>query len=134
VRVLAADLGHALGTCAHLGSLRRTACGAFEVKTAVRLDDLEIAAREGRLPLLSPSAALEGFRAVVVDERTIHSIRHGQQWALGTLGAPREASEVVRVADRGGALVAIATATPDATTWQLARVFGADTLPSGAAG
>jgi hypothetical protein len=31
-------------------------------------------------------------------------------------------------------LVAIATATPDATTWQLARVFGADTLPSGAAG
>jgi tRNA pseudouridine55 synthase len=123
VRVLADDLGHALGTVAHLATLRRTACGPFEVTVAVRLDALETAAVAGRLPLLTPSAALAGLRAVVADDRTIGSIRRGQQRALATLGRPRTAGEIVRVASRGGDLVAVATATPDGEAWQLARVW-----------
>ncbi len=125
VRVLAEDLGRALGTCAHLASLRRTVCGAFTVSAAVRLDDLEAALAEDRLPLLSPSLALGALRAVTVDERTSVSIRRGQQWALERLGPPKASSETVRVADPGGGLIAIVTAT-EGGTWQLARVFAAD--------
>lgn len=125
VRVLADDLGRALGTRAHLASLRRTVCGAFAVSSAVRLDDVEAVAAEGRLPLLSPSAALGELRAVTVDERTSLSIRRGQQWALDRLGPPKASSETVRVADDDGGLIAIATSTAGGT-WQLARVFAAE--------
>ena len=124
VRVLAHDLGAALGVGAHLATLRRTACGPFDVRDAVILYDLEAAAREERLPLLSPSAALAGLRAVVADERTIGSIRRGQQRALGALGPPRAGGEVVRVASVAGDLIAIAAATSDGSAWQLARVWG----------
>lgn len=123
VRVLAEDLGRALGTVAHLAALRRTSCGPFEIREAVRLDDLAAAAEAGRLPLMTPSAALGALRAVEVDGGTIASIRRGQQRVLGALGSPREAGEVVRVASRDGELVAIATATPDGSSWQLARVM-----------
>jgi tRNA pseudouridine55 synthase len=123
VRVLAHDLGAALRTGAHLTSLRRTACGPFDVRAAVTLDDLEAAAMDGRLPLLAPSAALAGLRAVVADERTIGSIRRGQQRALGALGRPRMGGEMVRVASVAGELVAIAAATSDGSSWQLARVW-----------
>jgi tRNA pseudouridine55 synthase len=132
VRVLAHDLGRALGTVAHLETLRRTACGPFEVTAAVRLEDLEGLAAEGRLPLLSPSAALGGLRAIVVDERTIGSLRRGQQRALAALGRPHGAGENVRVASRTGDLVAIATATADGSAWQLARVLVEDLAQSGA--
>lgn len=131
VRVLAHDLGQALGTGAHLETLRRIACGPFEVTAAVCLDDLEQAAAEDRLPLLTPSAALAGLRAVVADERTIGSIRRGQQQALGALGRPRAGGEIVRVASREGELVAIAAATADGAAWQLARVWGCDPMCDG---
>lgn len=123
VRVLAEDLGRALGTVAHLSSLRRTSCGPFELPGAVRIDDLEALAGEGRLPLLSPSTALGALRAVEVDRGVVVSIRRGQQRALGVLGAPREAGEVIRVASSDGELVAIATATADGSKWELARVM-----------
>ncbi len=129
IRVLASDLGNALGTCAHLHTLRRTACGAFDLTAAVSLDDLEHAAAEGRLPLVKPAAALAELRAVVVDERTSLSIRRGQQWALERLGPPEAVSETVRVADRAGSLIAIVTATAEGA-WQLARVFAAENLVS----
>jgi tRNA pseudouridine55 synthase len=41
VRVLAADLGDAVGVGAHLGSLRRTRVGPFTVEASVPLDALE---------------------------------------------------------------------------------------------
>jgi tRNA pseudouridine55 synthase len=123
VRVLAQDLGEALGTGAHLATLRRTACGPFDIRNAVRLDALERAVAEQRLPLLAPSAALGALRAVQVDGRTVTSIRRGQQRALGALGRPQGAGEVVRVASQDGRLVAIAAATPDGAGWQLARVM-----------
>jgi len=52
VRVLAEDLGRALGCGAHLGALRRTASGAFDVATAIDLDALAAltdAERDARL-------------------------------------------------------------------------------------
>jgi len=125
VRVLAHDLGLALGTGAHLATLRRTACGAFEVAAALALDALADAAAEDRLPLLTPSAALAGLRAVVADARTIGAIRRGQQRALDNLGRPRAVAEVVRVESGAGELIAIAAAASDGVSWQLARVWTA---------
>jgi tRNA pseudouridine55 synthase len=57
VRSLAADLGRAVGTLAHLASLRRTAVGRFVEADAHRLEDL---AGEGKLAaaVLDPAAAM----------------------------------------------------------------------------
>ena len=41
VRTLAQDIGAALGCGAHLGALRRTQVGTFDVSAAIGLDDLE---------------------------------------------------------------------------------------------
>jgi tRNA pseudouridine55 synthase len=58
VRSLAADLGRAAGTLAHLASLRRTAVGRFTEAAAHRLEDL---AGAGRLAaaVLDPAAAMD---------------------------------------------------------------------------
>ena len=57
VRSLAADLGRALGTLAHLASLRRTAVGRFTEAEAHSLEEL---AGPGRLEaaVLDPAAAM----------------------------------------------------------------------------
>jgi tRNA pseudouridine55 synthase len=57
VRALARDLGHALGTVAHLTSLRRTRSGMFSLDHAARADDPPDALREAIVPL-AESAAL----------------------------------------------------------------------------
>ena len=58
VRVLAADLGRALGSLAHLAALRRTAVGAFTEDAAHTLDELERAGAALHELLLSPAAAM----------------------------------------------------------------------------
>jgi tRNA pseudouridine55 synthase len=57
VRALAADLGRALGTLAHLATLRRTAVGSFAEDDAHNLEDL---AGAGKLEaaVLDPAAAM----------------------------------------------------------------------------
>jgi tRNA pseudouridine55 synthase len=59
VRVLAADLGRALGGGAHLRGLRRSAVGPFTVARARPVDDLE---------LLPPLAAVSHLDRVAVDD------------------------------------------------------------------
>jgi tRNA pseudouridine55 synthase len=121
VRTLAADLGAALGCGAHLAALRRTGFGPFGVEHAVALGALEERAAAGTLPLLSPSAAMTTYRAIVADPALISAIRHGRQHALSALGSPRTPAEVVRIESADGALIAVAEAT--ATDWRLARVI-----------
>ncbi|TMA82770.1 MAG: tRNA pseudouridine(55) synthase TruB [Deltaproteobacteria bacterium] len=121
VRVLAHDLGAALGTGAHLATLRRTAFGPFSLADAVPLHDVEERATRGTLPLLTPSAAMTGFRAIVADAPLIAAIRDGRQQALRALGAPHAADEVVRIESADGVLIAVAAAVDDG--WRLARVM-----------
>jgi len=54
VRVLAEDLGVALGTCAHLAALVRTGTGGFDLADAVGLDAIEAMAPDDRPALLRP--------------------------------------------------------------------------------
>lgn len=123
VRVLAQDLGRALGTGAHLVVLRRTASGPLTLEHAVSLEAFEALVAGGRRPeVLAPSAALEHLRAVVVDSSTVTAIRRGQQHALSRLGRPHVATERVRVESDDGALVAIAE-SGQGGAWHLARVL-----------
>lgn len=68
VRVLAEDLGRALGGGAHIRRLRRTSVGPFTLDDARPLESIEA------LPMLE---AVRGFDRVVVDEDTEAAIRVG---------------------------------------------------------
>jgi tRNA pseudouridine55 synthase len=58
VRVLAEDIGQALGCGAHLAGLRRTATGGFEIDEAVSLEMLEAMLPAARDAALRPPATL----------------------------------------------------------------------------
>ena len=80
IRVLAEDLGAALGTCAHLAALRRTGSGAFRLDDAVTLERLEAmdepAARDALLlPVDAPVASLP---ALVVDAVSAAALMQGR--------------------------------------------------------
>ncbi len=80
VRVLADDLGHALGGGAHLRKLRRTSVGAFTLADATSLEDVTV------IPM---AEAVRGFPIVRVDEATEAAIRVGavlDSDALGVAG------------------------------------------------
>ena len=67
IRSLAADLGTALGGCAHLASLVRLRVGAFTLADATPLDVLV----EDPVPhVLSPAVALRGMESVTRRRRT----------------------------------------------------------------
>ena len=72
VRVLAADLGAALGGGAHLRNLRRTAVGPFGVDHARALDEL------GPDAVLPPAAAVAHLPTAVVDDAAAGLVRHGR--------------------------------------------------------
>ncbi len=79
VRVLAEDIGRALGCGAHLTALRRTATGGFDLADAVALDRLEAMSEAERLAALRPAAALvSGLPALSLDESAGRRFRQGQ--------------------------------------------------------
>ena len=71
VRVLAADLGTALGGGAHLRNLRRTRMGSFGAEEAHLVDEL------GPAIVLTPAEALRHLDQVVVRIRDRSSVARG---------------------------------------------------------
>jgi tRNA pseudouridine55 synthase len=80
VRVLAADLGVALGGGAHVRKLRRTAVGPWTEEQAVSLDSLD------RNSLLPPVAALPWMDRVTVAEEVAADVAHGKVLEAASLG------------------------------------------------
>lgn len=79
IRVLAEDLGRALGCGAFMQALRRTRIGSFEIAQAVTLDEIERVSVEARDRRLLPSdCLLSGFPKVVLDRESAYYIRQGQ--------------------------------------------------------
>ncbi|HMK69124.1 MAG TPA: tRNA pseudouridine(55) synthase TruB [Stellaceae bacterium] len=79
VRVLAEDLGEALGCGAHLAALRRTATGGFRLQDALTLDALEAMEDARRLASLLPAAALVAdLPRLDVGEAQCRRLRQGQ--------------------------------------------------------
>ena len=80
IRALARDLGRALGSAAHVTSLRRLSVGQFHVDHAISLDFLEklthsAAAFEHLHPVLS---ALDDIPALPISRAEATKLRHGQ--------------------------------------------------------
>ena len=80
MRALARDIGHALGTCAHVVALRRTAVGPFAEAHAILLESIEAlrhsaAALEHLLPV---EAALDDIPALALTEAEANRLRCGQ--------------------------------------------------------
>jgi tRNA pseudouridine55 synthase len=71
VRVLAADLGQALGGGAHLRNLRRTRIGSFDVGQGHTVETLTQA------HVLSPAQALRDLAQVELDADTARAVSHG---------------------------------------------------------
>jgi len=107
VRVLAADLGRALGPGAHLTALRRTASGPFHASAALPLDEVLRRLEVGQsLPFVSLSDALAHLPGIEVPEIVANALRRGQRVAWQDLpGAPAAGS--IRVLEAGLGLVAV---------------------------
>jgi tRNA pseudouridine55 synthase len=97
IRVLAEDIGNRLGCGAHLGGLRRTATGGFQLDAAVTLPALEAMDEAARLAvLLPPDAPLAGLprvdldagaeRAIVAGQRPLVAVADGRYRVYGAAG------------------------------------------------
>ncbi len=89
VRTLIEDLGAALGTCAHVVSLRRTMAGPFGISDAITLEALEEAGPGSPLArerLLAPDAGVPGLPSVQLSAAEADRLRHGQTVATPAPG------------------------------------------------
>ena len=126
VRVLAADLGRALGTVAHLERLRRTMVGPFTIERARTPEALENAPA-GEWNLIPIARALEGLRRVRLGGPGIAALRHGRQDVLREL-PPGDDGEAALVLDDGGEVAAIVEMTPPPAGWRLVRLIAGHDL------
>jgi len=99
VRVLAADVGRALGGGAHLRHLRRTAIGAFGLDRAQPLDAI------GPDSVLAPAAVVSHLERCIVDAGLAAVVAHGRVLGLEALGAAGDGPWAVL--DERGALLAV---------------------------
>src|SRR5262245_59184984 len=82
IRSLAADLGTALGGCAHLAALRRLAVGSFTIDEAHTVDAIDGSPAE---MLLTPREAMRDLEAIVVEGEEARAIAHGATFAARTI-------------------------------------------------
>jgi len=111
VRTLAHDIGQRLGCGAHLYGLVRTAVGEFTLARALRLEDFEALARDGRAAeaLLPLSEALPEMPALRLSEPDVRRVIHGH--AIPGRGFPHRT--YVRLVDAWGRLVAVGESEPE---------------------
>jgi tRNA pseudouridine55 synthase len=102
IRTLAADLGVALGGCAHLESLRRTRVGSFTLEESHPLIEIEA---DPPAAVLAPSVAMRDLESVAVDEETARAVRHGATFTAGALSTAGDGPYAVVDAD--GMLLAV---------------------------
>ncbi|MEM7247999.1 MAG: tRNA pseudouridine(55) synthase TruB [Acidobacteriota bacterium] len=106
VRVLAEELGEALGVPAHLAALRRTAAGPFTLEQAVSGDELTRESAEGAL--LSLTDVPLGMPELCVDAGGRRAFLHGQAVTGETI--TKEGDTMV-VKDGEGALLGVGRVT-----------------------
>jgi tRNA pseudouridine55 synthase len=123
VRVLAADLGRAAGTGAHLTALRRTASGPFQLEQAMTLAQLEDRVDRGEaLPFISPATALAHLPGVRAGEAEARALGQGQRVPAAAFGLPAASRGRVRILREDDSLLAVAELTAEGA--QPLRVFG----------
>jgi tRNA pseudouridine55 synthase len=103
IRVLAEDLGRALGGGAHVANLRRTRIGSFGPAEMRTLDQI------GPDSVLAPAAAMRDLDAVTVEPDAVASIRTGLPLDKVPLGAAGDGPWALL--DGAGNLLAVYEAT-----------------------
>lgn len=111
IRVLAEDIGRALGCGAHLAGLRRLATGPFPITEAVTLAALAALSETARESRLLPVDALVGhLPAVTLDAAEARRVAQGQSTRCPDAVAGR-----VRAYGPGGAFLGVGVVGPDGT-------------------
>jgi tRNA pseudouridine55 synthase len=109
IRTLCADIGEMLGMGAHLTGLVRTRSGRFIIEQSVTLDKLAdmTNASMREQGFISTSEALADFPMVQISEMDSSKVMHGNQVPCPEYFA-HTTSDIVRLQDRGGKLLALA--------------------------
>ena len=90
VRVLGEDIGAALGCGAHLGALRRTRIGAFDLAGAIGVEELErLGPGERRARLLPVDTLLQALPRIDLDRQASERLEHGGKVACDAASAER---------------------------------------------
>jgi tRNA pseudouridine55 synthase len=112
IRVLAADIGQALGCGAHLAGLRRTRVGDLDLGAAVTLAQLEALDEGGRAGCLQPvDTLLRSLPAATLKGDEAECFRHGNPVDL-----PAGLSGKIRVYV-DGRLIGVGEPAPDGRLW-----------------
>lgn len=104
IRALAADLGAALGGCAHVQTLRRTRIGSFTLEDARPLEDIEA---DVPAALLSPRAAMRDLIEVPADAEIARGVAHGTVYPAAGLEPSASAPGPFAVIGPEGDLLAV---------------------------
>ena len=120
IRSIAHDIGEAMGSHAHLVSLRRIRLGPFSVERATPLEELKRRFLEGTWEKVAmpASAVLEGWATIQLSVEEAEKIRNGI-----AIPAPQEASGRARGIAPDGELLAVLEADAAAGVWQPKKVF-----------
>jgi tRNA pseudouridine55 synthase len=79
VRTICHDLGEALGVGGHLSFLLRTKVGNFTLQESITLEEIATLKEKALLPL---EICVEGLAQIVLSEKEITKIKHGQALSL----------------------------------------------------
>jgi tRNA pseudouridine55 synthase len=104
VRSLAADLGVALGGCAHLRDLRRLRVGAFDITAARPIDAIEA---EPAAAVLTPADAMRALPRVAVTGEEERAVCHGAVFAATALPDAGDLPGPFAIVDGDGVLLAV---------------------------
>lgn len=116
VRVLAEEIGAALGTVAHLVELRRTRFGHFAIDQAVAVDAWTPQSAAG---LVDVRAALDHLPSRALDAATAVAARQGKSRVLADLGSAGR--EPMVLLDPQGTVAAVVV--PAGRHWRYGRVI-----------
>lgn len=78
IRAIARDLGHDLGTAAHLGALRRTRAGSVSVDDACTLDEIRATDVADVAGLFTRATDVLGLPVVELDDAQVSLVRDGR--------------------------------------------------------
>ena len=129
IRVLAEDIGEALGCGAHLTALRRTATGGFGIHQAINLEALDAMDLAQRDAMLLPADSLAmALPDLCLDATTAKALQNGQTPRASAISQPLLDSAHYRAYDEMGNFLGVATASqcrPDSATLTALRMMAA---------